>query len=210
MVVSRIINNLALVSVFLALQSAAAQSGTGAEGYCSLIVRVEGPDRLPLVAQVGVQDSMGRRLSKRTLEDGTAAFCDLGIKPADIVVGKGGCGEVELRNVSLVWGKTKIVPILYAPCWLKEEPPYDPTCSILLRFANARGEPVRGVRVQTQFGRHESLSDVYGRMLIGVGIGKTIEGTAAIAGFQNEQFSVSCSASDQRIEREIRMVAATP
>jgi hypothetical protein len=174
-------------------------------GFCSLTVRVSGPNGLPLVAQVAVVDQAAHRLTKRTSEEGIAKFCGLGIKPVDVVVGGGGCEQITLKDVSLRWGKTRLLPVIYAPCWLEGEPPPGTACDIVLRFFDQSGDPLRGVAIKTQFGPYAEVSDAYGRIRIGVGFDRVLEGAATAKGFESERFTVPCSRSNRLVERDIEL-----
>jgi hypothetical protein len=183
----------------------AAQTTIASNDFCSLVVQVTDPQGTPMRAKVTVVDSSLRRLPRKTGADGKVSFCDLGLRPVDVVVGEGGCGELVVKSVDLAWGRSKLLPVVYAPCWLDGEPPPTTACEILLRFSDERGEPIRGVSVKTQFGSHDSLSDRYGRIRIGIGFDKTLEVTAVAPGFRSERLGVACSQADRIIERDVRM-----
>ena len=197
-----------IISVAIMLLAAGVGDQLHAEKeYCSLTVRVMGPEGQPLVASVTVRNHAGNRRTDRTSESGMAEFCDLGIKPVDVIVGGDGCGEVTIRDVELVWGKTIVLPVTYSPCWLRGDGPPMTACLILLRFSDKQGLPISDVTIRTRSGDYPGVSDRYGRILTLTGFGTTLEGTASGAGFQNKTFAILCSRSEAVIEREVVLEA---
>jgi hypothetical protein len=188
------------------LLAAFLEPARGAEkDYCSLVVSVRGPEGQPLTAKVSVVDTAGHRLDSRTSPEGKAEFCPLGIKPVDVTVGGGGCGTVTVKQVELFWQQTQELPVTWSPCWLKGDPPPLMACSILLRVYDDKGAPIKGAKVKTQYGLHSELSDRYGRIRLGVGYGKTLEGSVSAPGFEDTTYSVDCSRSEGDVEREIKL-----
>ena len=176
--------------------------------YCSLIVTVSGPNGQPLVAKVTVVDAAGHRLSARTSQEGKAEFCPLGMKPVDVTVGAGGCGSVTVQEVELFWEETQVLPITWAPCWLHGDGPPRTACSILLRVSDQQGDSIQGAAITTQYGPHPDLSDRYGRIRLGVGYGKTLEGKVLAAGFEEATYKVDCSRSEGDVEREVKLTGS--
>jgi hypothetical protein len=138
--------------------------GIHAQGYCSLSVTVVDTQGRTVEANVAVQESDGRTIEKMT-NFGSLQFCDLGIKPVTISVGRPACNQAVVRNVGLRWGTTIKVNMMYdrEPC-LVDEPPLA-ACQMLFRFADAEQRWLKGVALKLQSPEVKTFSaDEYGRV----------------------------------------------
>ncbi len=179
------------------------QAQTGS--YCSLVVRVTDPQGFPLVAKVTVTEGGSRRITMKSAETGLAEFCDLGIKPVEITVGQGGCDEVDVKDVELHWGRTRSLPLIYAPCWLTGDPPPGTGCEILLRFLDARGNPVPGAMIAVDGVAQPEISDVFGRLRTGAGFDTTLHATGSAPGFISRRLTAACSRTEPILEQDVSL-----
>jgi hypothetical protein len=175
-----------------------------AEGHCSLVVELRGPDNRPVSEEVTVTEWDGRKTSLKAA-NGEARFCDLGIRPVTISVGDAGCSQVVVRT-PVDWEETKTVRIVYDELPCSQETPPLPTCKLLFRLLDEGGRPVLGAAVRFSAGRPGSrdyVADKFGRILINLPFGERLTGFVTVPGFRSKQVDIPCSPENRRSERKL-------
>jgi hypothetical protein len=190
--------------ILLLLGAAAAR---GAE-YCSLVVRVLSPDqKRVLEVPVSVRESNGRVVEKDT-DSSDLRFCDLGIKPVTVTVGRHECNQVVVRGVPLFWEEEYLLAVTYdpEPCEKELPPPAVPVCQVLLRIADTSGGWISKASVQfpnSALARRDT--DAAGRAFVTLKTGNRVEGTVRSDGYNTKQFSLSCAPGQVSQEELIKI-----
>jgi hypothetical protein len=117
--------------------------------YCSLTVRVISPDlkRYPHVPVTVIEDTGRKLTSEQSQRD--IHFCDLGIRPVRVEVGRPFCNYVVVENLRLHYGRPYLLKVLYdyEPC-LRHDPPFwKTTCEGLVRVSDDLGRWVSNASV---------------------------------------------------------------
>jgi hypothetical protein len=166
-----------------------------AESNCSLKVQVLSPRGDEVEALVTVTESTGRALKKEN-QVGGIGFCDLGVLPVTVVVGKGTCNQVTVQGVQLSWRETVVVKVIYdvEPCMHDAPPSPEPSCSVLLRMADMKQQWLSGARVKlTAPLERDYTADEFGRVMLGAKHGPDLKGLILQPGFRTKEFRFPCS-----------------
>jgi hypothetical protein len=169
--------------------------------YCSLQVTVTAPSGKPVEERVVVEESNGWK-AEQTSQHGIAKFCGLGIHSVSVTVGDGGCNQVIVRNVPLLWGETTHLPITYddAPC--KGETLPVAACAFLLRLIDEKRQPVKAVSLDEQKPFSKSYrGDEFGRVLIRIAAGQQLVAVASAKDYKPTLVSIPCESKNKRLEQ---------
>lgn len=196
-------------------------SALHAEDYCSLVVRVINTDGRELSAPTVVKDKAGRRVVKRD-EDyrpGGFRFCDLGLSPVSVTVGRNGCSEiVTVQPVLLTWGVTKTISVIYDEnacseldkLWVgRRGGPAGPSCDLLIRLVDSQHKPIprASVRMGTSSG-HTLKADQYGRVLVQIAYEDEFQGTAIADGYDSVELRQPCNRANRVADQYVTMSEA--
>jgi len=176
-----------------------------AKDFCSLIVKVRGPQGEQVEALVTVEEHDGRRI-EQTNKPGGAKFCDLGIRPVTVAVGHPACNQVIVRNVPLEWGQTRIVSVIYdrEPC-LIDAPPVA-ACQFLFRFIDSQHNFLNGVSLKTETPYEEvHKADEFGRLLMRIPAGKALLGIASANGYGSAEVRIPCVTKNRTVEQYVTL-----
>jgi hypothetical protein len=178
--------------------------------YCSLAVNVIDPSGREVNTRISVREQDGNVTEHENVQGG-AKFCNLGITPVTVTVGSPSCNQTIVRNVPVSWGTERRVTVLYdrSPCMI-DEPPVA-ACQFLLRFVDAAGEPMIGVRFEMQKPEKQSLKgDRFGRVLVRIPASQEMHGVATHRAFLPAEVTLPCVAQNQILERYVRLYPGTP
>jgi hypothetical protein len=182
--------------------------------YCSLIVKVVDGRGYERSAPTVVKERSGREtvLLDRDYQSGGFRFCDLGLSPVTVTVGRNGCPQgVAVYNVPLTWGTTRSIAVTYndachladmATGWYGSGPRYY-SCDALFRFRGDHGEPISGVVMRPGPWR----ADSYGRVHVSmISDGEPLIWTASAPGYKSIELGRACSKETPMIEEDLTMV----
>jgi hypothetical protein len=176
---------------------------------CSLIVKVLSPDGRELEAYVKVEERNGRIVEKEYVPGGLQ-FCDLGIFPITVTVGRDrSCNQVVVRNVPISWQKPLTLYVTYYPdpCLVRYPPAPEPGCEILFRISDANGEWVQGATVEIRAPTSATLTaDRFGRAWTVSRTQTDIRGAITAHGYESEKFHIRCEFAE-KIEHWVVLTA---
>jgi len=206
-----------IVTAFLALTGL--QSAKAA-GYCSLSVRVLSPEQWRQEeVLVSVRENSGRIIKKWTTSE-DVKFCDLGIMPVTVTVGRDTCNnQTIVKDVRLSWDKQYVLTVTYDLQSCFDGPRFIanpfPRCVELFRIADMAGNWIENALIQfnpsglkTQKTDNDYLNiviqnaplrykaqktDNAGRVRLMMEAGEKVKGTISAEGYQSKTFSLSCS-----------------
>ena len=170
-----------IVSLLCYLVTAGQAGCLFGQNVCSLAVRVLSPDgKRPEVA-VSVEEKSGRR-EEVDQEDSDVQFCDLGGLPVTVKVGDDGtCNQVVIRGVPVSWNQPYLLVVTYDPEACPKDVPSSPvpTCRIVFRVSNTRGEWIKGAMIKIdQPSPTELKADLFGRASFVVALSEESSGWA--------------------------------
>ncbi len=175
---------------------------------CSLRVHVVTPSGVRIAAPVTVRERDGR-LTTIDEYEGDAEFCDLGIVPVEVTVGRTTmCNSVTVADVPVRWNQSYTLTITYDPMACGEEPPPPPVpvCEIVLHVYNRGGAPIPGARISLiSPARVTLVADTYGRALRVVRTGATLRGTVTAPGHEARPFSFLCGPNQTAREERLHL-----
>jgi hypothetical protein len=200
-------NNLFLALVFLACSQA-----SFAQGHCSLNIKVVNPKDLEVEASITVTEKDGR-VHRKENKEGGAEFCDLGVRSVTVVVGKGPCHQVTVRDVQLSWGRTTNLRVTYdpEPCMRDRPPsPDPPSCDVMLRIIDKERRAIPGARamIKVPF-QLQITADQYGRVLLRAKYGPGLEGTVSQERYLPTELKFPCS-RDHSLEEHYVVLETAP
>jgi hypothetical protein len=167
-------------------------------GHCSLHIKVVNPRGLEVEAIITVTEKDGRVQTKEN-EKGGAKFCDLGVRPVTVVVGKGPCHQITVRDVQLSWGKTSYLKVVYdpEPCMRDTPPSPDPGCEVMVRIIDKERRPIPGARTMVKVPFQQQITaDQHGRVMLRAKYGPDLEGIVTQERYLPAQFKFPCSRND--------------
>lgn len=174
-----------------------------AEPYCSLHVFISARESsLREEFPVVVQESNGWRSQVMT-KGGLVKFCNLGVEPVTVTVGSEDCIQVVARNVRLYWKTTVPLRLTYDDAGCPDTPP-STGCWFLYRFVGHNNEPIQAVSLTLAEGLTH-VSDDYGRVLIAIGVGRTVKAEGTAPGYKPVAPLVKCENQEVMSERIVRM-----
>lgn len=167
-----------------------------AETHCSLHVRVvdqRGNEETPSVGSVIVKDGLGREAEKR-YSAGGVDFCDFGITPVTVTVGRPFCAQVVVREVPLLWKETTNLKVMVDSSVCRVYHNLRVGCQLLLRVRDASGQPISGGRLVVMEPRQgQVLADSYARIVVGTTPGQVLRGAVVADGYQPQDVQIDCS-----------------
>jgi hypothetical protein len=172
-------------------------AGAAAQDYCSLVVEVVNSGNIRVFGEVPVMvEEPSGRLEWRVAKDGIVEFCDLGIQPVTVKVGRraGSCGYTVVQGVATGWRHPRRIKVVYedGPCY--EDPPVNSGCSLLLRVAGEGNQWITGVTFSPPLAQRPQLtSDAYGRMMLIIAKGEVIHSQLHKDDYSDEPLDISCS-----------------
>lgn len=180
--------------------------------YCSLIVRVVDQSGQEVESAVTVAEKDGRTISME-MAIGGARFCDLGILPVTVAVGReGACNYTVVNNVPLDWSHTYTLVITQdrEACTVTLPPAPEPYCQLLLRVATSGPESsspwLSGAVVRPVLpGGRSVTTDAHGRAYLALGAGRVLSVVIEHSDHQSRKEAVRCERDTPRIERKVRM-----
>jgi hypothetical protein len=181
-----------LTAALLLLAAASAY----AQDNCSLVVKAVLPDGRRVDAPVSVTEMNGRT-EEQYQKDEDVKFCDLGIFPVTVKVGRDGlCNQVTVHNVPTDSEDTYLLQVTYDPlaCGERPAPPPTPLCTVLFRVAGLKETWIPGAQITFSSPTGDRLTtDRYGRALFFVKRGTQISGSASAAGYKTNSFNWLCA-----------------
>jgi len=190
----------AILLLILGTTSAEAQS------YCSLVVKVVDPEGREVPEALMTLEEQNGRVVDAENQRGGVRFCDLGLQPVTITVGSPNCNQVSVRSVSLEWGRTRTVKVIYdwKPC-LRDLPPVA-ACHILFRFSDEQGKWIPGVVFDPpSSGAVEPRSDDSGRLLVRIAARTELRATARREGYLPNEVHLTCTRDLINAERLVKL-----
>jgi hypothetical protein len=178
-----------------------------AASYCSLIVNVDAQRSASVhdPISVVVEEESGQK-TERLLRRNPVEFCGLGIRPVTVTVGPPGCNQVVVKNVPVVWNKTRTLSIAYddSPCWSDSIPAA--ACTFLFRINGAGDRPLPSASLilRGPVAENEHADD-YGRILVTVPAGQEFVGMVSASGYQSVQISIPCVSDNRIFEKVLRL-----
>jgi hypothetical protein len=177
-----------------------------AKEFCSLVVQLHDRGGSAVETRVNVQDSAGRAVSTQ-VEGTEARFCNLGILPVTVTVGKEvSCNQVVVKNVPLRWGTTSTLDLIYdrAPCLQDLAPPPKPVCEIMFRIGRSDCKPVSSALIRLEKPNAESVAaDPFGRVHIWAEHGTSIRGTVVAQGYEAAYIDTPCDQEHRKQEKSV-------
>ena len=182
--------------------------GAVAADHCSLVVSVVSPQGDDVEAWVTVRDFQGRTIERENVPGGVR-FCELGILPVTVIVGRAACNQVTVRNVPLVWEETYKLKVVFdfARCISHGAPVPVPQCLVLFRIKDDDEEWIEGASVTLLSPSPRVVtSDQYGRAVVGIARGADVRGNVWKEGYRRSPVAAQCSPQERRLEREVTLV----
>ena len=164
---------------------------------CDIRVLVFDFDGKPLDAKVKVIRTNKPPL-ERISHAGVAEFCDVGLGLLDVTVGLEMCGQVKVRMLEIVWGKTLTIPVYHRNC---HSHTLFQGCTVLLRVLDQAGLQVSGASV-TPYNGTPQTSDEYGRIQFGV-LEESYRAFVRAPGFRDEAFDIACGPNRSSVEKTL-------
>ena len=160
--------------------------------FCSLTIQIVDPEGSQISRVLTtVREKSGRTVQKESVS-GKVAFCDLGMEPVTVTVGRESCNQITVRDVPIVWGGPYVLKITYDPqaCIRRQ---LSGSCYVLLRVSDTNGQWVEKATVNFERPEFPSFeTDLLGRSLLLVGVNGNLTGAIAASGFISKQFSLPC------------------
>ncbi len=172
--------------------------------FCAVRLSAVLPDGSAILsATADLIDESGETVQSRTIKNGRGEFCDFGFGVYSIRVhGQMIDLPVSVHGIRLIYGKTQDVQVTINPSihagayWGGGN-----ACRAYVRVATVRRKPIPAATVTSD--HHTQTADSYGRLLLLVPLGKFTTFRFEKAGFQPASLTLSCSDSDERLERTV-------
>jgi len=172
--------------------------------YCSLTVRVQDSQGLPVDVRVRVTKVDGSTLDDLTSDDGTVKFCDLGISPVTISLGSPHCNTLTIKNVHFRWRIEKTLVLTHDPCYSEGGDALSASgCRVLIRAVDQNGVGLPGARVSLNLEGSIDLTDGYGRTFFNIRDGAEVMGVVAKAGYSSGRFFFQCRPDSKAVDRVV-------
>lgn len=165
-------------------------TGGFASEYCAIRITVLDPNGRPQRGPVLLRTQDGSW--EQTViagENGVAEFCDTGFVLHEAVVGSNVCGQVVLRYIAPLWLEPLNLKITYQNCHSNLP---SAGCHVVFRLRSPEGSAVEGVEFRGLGVPPGTRSDRYGRFMITVPWGKTIDGHFVKVGFRYHAVQFEC------------------
>ena len=163
----------------------------GADNYCSLVVGVQRIN-VSEEALVTVEEEDGTTQHLAT-SGGEAKFCNLGIRPVLVTVGRPGCNQVIVKDVQLNWNYSRRIRVIYDQSGCNVDAPPVAACAFLFRFVDSGRQPVRGVALRTREPFPGVYSaDEYGRIFLRIAAGQELVGEGSAPSYQVKNIRTPC------------------
>ena len=171
--------------------------------FCALRGTVEYFNGTPAESvPVKLLDHSRKLVSQTTTAGGTFEFCDFGFGEHSIEVGEG-CGTTLITGVRLVYDQTQRFRVVFNFCL--GEHVSGTGCRMYIRVVDGKRQPIGGVRIPMSW-RSDIVSDVYGRMAIGVSMGRSASITLQKEGYKTHVVETRCLGKDSEIEVQLEEV----
>jgi hypothetical protein len=176
---------------------------------CSLAVRVLTPRGMPVEGVVRVEEKGGRVVEQQSESD-TVLFCDLGIFPVTVTVGRNdSCNQVVVRNVPLTRGRPYTLTVTYdrEACLHHPPTPPIPMCEILFRIADSEGDWISSALIEIT-NRSPAVvltTDRYGRAYFDCRERTYLQGVIRATGYSTASFRIACSIDKRRYEHRVTL-----
>ncbi len=169
--------------------------------FCSLTIQLVDPEgsQIPRVLTT-VRENNGRTVQKESVTSGKVTFCDLGIEPVTVTIGRDSCNQITVRDVPIKWGAPYVLQVTYDPQACIGRRTWG-DCYVLFRVSDTNGQWIEKATVnfeRPEFPPFET--DLLGRSLLLVGVNGNLAGNVAAPGFISKPFSLSCSTQGRRDE----------
>lgn len=163
-----------------------------AEGPGITVIVVDGHARPVRELDIEVQNSLGSPVLRGFVHDGRFEIADLPFGPHSLVVGKGRCGQVELKGIRFFMDSHPIFRIIHNDCPHTGDG-FGSGCNVTFRSRGAAGPVARAVIIEKRTHRR-LLTDSYGRAVSIIGNGQSEEFTVESHGYESITFTLSCKA----------------
>ena len=182
------------------------------QDYCSLVVKVLDEQNFEVMAPVSVEEK-GGKVTAGENEPGGARFCNLGILPVTVKVGRPeSCNHTIIHNVALEWQQTRTIHVKYEiESCLRHPPPLpEPLCQLSIRVFDQRAVSQRAtVEVLSRAGE-AYRTDNSGRVRILMQSGSILKTAVRSDGYLARQIEAACTLDTPRIERVVVLASKEP
>ena len=174
--------------------------------YCSLVVRVINEQDSEIDAPVSVREVGGTEVESE-YEVGGARFCNLGILPVTVKVGRPeSCHYTIIHNVPLAWQETRTIVIKHEvePCERHLPPPPKPLCQLLIRVVDQNGVGLPATVEVNRVNRRAKetyQTDRVGRARVLMESGSALGCIVRVDRFLPKQIDANCTLDTPRMER---------
>ena len=201
------VNWIMWVRIILALGFGLASQAAGQSlsEYCAVEVHIRNSTGAQIDTPVMLEAGKEKLVAQSA--NGVARFCDVGFDEFSIVVGEP-CGRVTVSGLTASPPSTRVVNVIYDPCW-SERPPGGNACTILLRVGRQDGAPLAGAFLWINRKLYRE-SDQYGRMFVMVRYGDSLRGSVRRGGYRDLSVDIPCRTDESRFERRIALIPASP
>jgi hypothetical protein len=196
----------ALLTVLMMIPLFPVNGMSQVQPICSLTVKVVNPQNAEVEAEIQVVESNGRTTILEN-ELGGARFCDLGLLPVTITVGKSACNQVVLRDVPLDWPGTKTVNVIYdiEPCFVTRVP--SKFCDVMIRVLDVGDRPLQEAKIHVSGSdKPPAKTDEFGRGFVPIATGAGII-EIEHDGFVTGKLVINCDLKSPKQEQVIRLRA---
>jgi hypothetical protein len=141
---------------------------------------------------VEVRDRKGDVVLRGAAQNGVFEIQDLGFGPHSIVVGKGRCGEVELKRIYFYMDSHTTYRMVHNGC------PHSGAssgsgCLVTFRVRTAGAGQITGAVISAGTTRQVAVTDTYGRATAVIGDHQTEQFTVEAADHRSESVELKCS-----------------
>ena len=165
-----------------------------APDFCAVRLSVTDSEGTPVrLAVADLLDKGGRIVRTENVVNGRADFCDFGFGRYSILVHdkRSQCGAAEVKGVHVIYGLTQDLGAILNGCsdegdWVTSG------CSFYVRVAAPGGRPVSGVAIGGPNVQGIHHTDKYGRALLFVAKGQSVDYTFSRLGYRTTSLALAC------------------
>lgn len=171
--------------------------------YCSLVVKVIDEQGSEIEAPVSVQE-IGGKVVEGDYEAGGVRFCDLGILPVTVRVGRPeSCNYTIIHNVALEWQETRSIVVRHEvePCQRHLPAPPKPLCQLLIRVFDQNAVGLLATVEVNRRSRETYQTDRVGRVRVLMESGSAVGCVVRSNRFLPKRIEAHCTLDTPRIER---------
>jgi hypothetical protein len=163
----------------------------GAEQPGITVIVVDTHDKPVIETDIEIRDSHDRIVSKGIVRAGRFEILDLGFGPHSIIVQKGRCGEVELKNIFFYMDSHPTFRIVANDC------PHSGAqagsgCIAIFRVRNEHDDRITGAVIEARRTQQKVATDSYGRGTAVIGEGQFEVFTIEASGYRPQRLSLEC------------------